>query len=203
MLLRQAPTRVAPACTAWLDRRGICGAGIPWRSPPEAAAKMGIVVSSSSAEVIADPARFLAEIQAGNLVYLSDLDRVVTLAEVDDEDDDMVSLRSNKTGIDNIIFVSTKGRGRHAPRIKIAVDPPDTLNAASASASMTIHDYSIRGEHVPSHIAEQARRFIERNRAVLLDYWECRIDGAQLIERLKPPESAPEREVRAPAGKTK
>src|SRR5215831_473750 len=127
---------------------------------------MGIVVSSSSAEVIADPARFLAEIQAGNLVYLSDLDRVVTLAEVDDEDDDMVSLRSIKTGIDNIIFVSTKGRGRHAPRIKIAVDPPDTLNTASATASMTIQ---IRGEHVSSHLAEQARRFIESNRAVLLD----------------------------------
>jgi hypothetical protein len=148
---------------------------------------MGIIVSSSSAEIIANPERFLAEIRRGNSVYVSDLDRMVTLAEVDDEDSDMVSLRADRTGIDNTIFVSTKGPGRHAARIKIAVDPPDTLNAASASASMAIHDYGIRGDYVPPRVAEQARQFIDRNRAVLLDFWECRIDGAQLIERLKPP----------------
>jgi hypothetical protein len=45
------------------------------------------------------------------------------------------------------------------------------------------------GEHVPSNIAEQARLFIERNRAALLDYWECKVDTSQLIERLKRPQS--------------
>jgi hypothetical protein len=34
---------------------------------------MGIIVSSSSAEIIADPERFLAKIQRGNSVYVSDL----------------------------------------------------------------------------------------------------------------------------------
>ena len=149
---------------------------------------MGIIISSSSAEVLADPARFLAQIQQGNNVYLADLDRMVMLAEVDDEDADMVSLRTDKTGVDNTIFVSTRGRGQHAPRIKIAVEPSHSLNAASTSAAMTIHDYRIVGEHVPSRIAEQAKRFIERNRAALLDYWNEKIDTLQFIERLIPPE---------------
>lgn len=98
----------------------------------------------------------------------------------------MVSLRSEKTGVENTVFVSTKGYAEHAPRIKIAVGPPHTFNATSKSASMAIHDYSIRGEFVAPHIVEQAKRFIDLNREVLPDYWDFKIDTAQLIERLKP-----------------
>lgn len=144
---------------------------------------MTIVIPSSSAEIMANPRRFLDEIRAGHSVYVSDLGRTVALAEADKEVEDMVSLRSEKTGVDNTVFISTKGYAQHAPCIKIAVDPPDTFNASSKSASMAIHDY---GEYVAPHIVEQAKRFIDRNREALLDYWECRIDTAQLIERLRP-----------------
>lgn len=147
---------------------------------------MTVVIPSSSAEVMANPARFLDDIRAGRVVYLSDLGGTLALEEADEEAADMVSLRSEKTGVDNTIFVSTKGYGQHAPRIKIAVEPPHTFNAASKSASMAMHDHSIRGEYLPPHIAEQAKQFIDRNREALLDYWECKIDTAQLIERLKP-----------------
>ena len=51
---------------------------------------------------------------------------------------------------------------------------------------MAIHDYSIRGESLGPHIVEQAKRFIDRNREALLDYWECKIDTPHLIERLEP-----------------
>jgi hypothetical protein len=51
---------------------------------------------------------------------------------------------------------------------------------------MAIHGHSIRGESLAPHIAEQAKRFIELNREALLDYWDFKIDTAQLIERLKP-----------------
>ena len=51
----------------------------------------------------------------------------------------MVSLRRDVTGVDNTIFVSTKVYAQHAPRIKIAIDPPDSLNARSKAASMAIH----------------------------------------------------------------
>jgi len=146
---------------------------------------MTMVVSSSSTEVIADPARFLEDIRAGHLVYLSGLGRTVARAEADAEVEDSVSLRSEKTGIDNTIFISTKCYAQQAPRIKIAVDPPHTFGAISKTASMAIHDYSITGEYLAPHIVGQTKQFIERNREALLDYWEHKIDTAELIERLK------------------
>jgi hypothetical protein len=106
--------------------------------------------------------------------------------EANQKAEDTVSLRPERTGVENTVFVSTKGYAEHARRIKIAVDPPHTFNATSKSASMAIHDHGISGESLAPHIAEQAKRFIDLNREALLDYWDFRIDTAQLIERLKP-----------------
>lgn len=157
---------------------------------------MNIHVSSTTAIEI-DPEQFLRDIRAGTgkVIDLRDVgytvaptSAVVLLAPDEDSDDeaaDMASLRSNVTGVDNTVFVSTKGSGRHAARIKVAVDPPNSLNATSKTASMAIHDYGIVGAYVPPHIVEQAKRFIERNREALLALWECQIDTAELIKRLK------------------
>jgi hypothetical protein len=101
------------------------------------------------------------------------------------EAEDMVSLRTQRTGVDNTIFVSTKGYARHAPRIKIAVDPPHTLNATSKMASMAIHDSSITGADLPPYVVEQAKQFIERNRDTLLRYWDYEIDTDEMIKQLK------------------
>ena len=100
---------------------------------------------------------------------------------------DMTSLRKKRTGVDNTIFVSTKGPARHGARIKIAIDPPDSFNAACKTASMAIHDFSVTGAYVPPRIVEQAKQFIERNRDVLLDYWEAKFDTEEMLERLRPP----------------
>ena len=137
----------------------------------------------SWAEVMADPERISAEMRAGHIIYLSDVGYTIIptpgLVMSDPgqiEAEDMVSLRSELTGVDNTVFVSGKGYSRHAPRINIAVDPPHSFNATSKSASMSIHDYGIMGEYLAPHVVEQAKRFIEGNREVLLDYWEYKID---------------------------
>jgi hypothetical protein len=39
---------------------------------------------------------------------------------------------------------------------------------------------------VPSRLLEQARRFIDANREVLLDFWKYRIDGDELRQRSRP-----------------
>jgi hypothetical protein len=155
---------------------------------------MNVIYKSSSA-VVTDP-EVLRAIKKGDVILLRDVGYTMAptstwgaafAAEDDDEAADMVSLRKDRTGIDNTIFVSTKGRAQHAARIKIAVDPPDTLNASAATASMAIHDYGITGENVPLRVVEQAKDFIERNRDALLDYWNCKIDTAELFSRLKRP----------------
>lgn len=99
----------------------------------------------------------------------------------------MVSLRKNVTGVDNTIFVSTKGYGRHAPRIKIAIDPPDSFNETCKSASMAMHDFGIVGEYMAPRLVEQAKVFIERNRDVLLGYWNGEFDTVELLKRLRRP----------------
>src|SRR5712692_190816 len=72
----------------------------------------------------------------------------------------MVSLRKDITGADHTIFVSTKGSGRHAARIKIAIDPPDSFNETTTSTSMAIHDFSLTGAYAPPWLVEQAKVFI-------------------------------------------
>jgi hypothetical protein len=99
----------------------------------------------------------------------------------------MVSLRKDVTGVDNTVFVSTKGYGRHAARIKIAIDPPNSFNETCESASMAIHNFGITGAYVPPRLMEQAKQFIERNRDVLLGYWNGDFDTLELGKRLRPP----------------
>jgi hypothetical protein len=112
----------------------------------------------------------------------------VVFVEQDDGSADMVSLLKKTTGVDNTIFISTGEGVQHAARIKIAVDPPHTLNARSAKASMAIHDFSLRGADVPPQVVQQAKRFIELNRDALLDFWNAKISTEDLLERLKKPE---------------
>jgi len=156
---------------------------------------MGITISSSSAEIMADPHRVLDEMRAGNFVKIENLDlaavRKLTeaLGDEDDEDADMASFTKEHTGVDNAVFVSTKGRGHHAPRIKIAIDPPDSFNASSTDVSMAIHDCAVTGRGLTPKLREQAQRFIAHNRDALLDYWEGRTSTPQLMQRLRrPPE---------------
>jgi hypothetical protein len=98
----------------------------------------------------------------------------------------MVSLRKKRTGIDNTLFASTKGYGRHAPRIKVAIDPPDSLNETTSGASIALHDFSTVGAYIPRETLEAVKTFVELNRDALLDYWEAKIDTDDFLARLKP-----------------
>ena len=75
---------------------------------------------------------------------------------------------------------------RHAPGIKIAIDPPLSVDPRSKTASVAIADGAVVAGEVPPSLLNQARRFIEANRDVLLDYGEYRIDTDELRRRLIP-----------------
>jgi hypothetical protein len=99
---------------------------------------------------------------------------------------EMVSFRNDVTGVDNTIFISTRGHTQHASRIKLAIDPPDSLNPLSETASVAIGSGDVVAGEVPAKLLRQVRKFIELNRDVLLDYWDYRIDTKQLERALKP-----------------
>ena len=61
----------------------------------------------------------------------SDLGPIVTISDELAERElagDMVTYRKKKTGVDNTIFISQQGYAQHGARIKIAIDPPDSIN---------------------------------------------------------------------------
>ena len=100
--------------------------------------------------------------------------------------EEIVSYDKKTTGIDNTVFISPKGLTQHAARIKIAVDPPDSINPTSETASIEISSGKIVAGDVPSTaLLKQVQQFIQLNRDVLLDYWHYRINTRQLHEKLK------------------
>jgi hypothetical protein len=100
---------------------------------------------------------------------------------------EMVSYRKDVTGVDNTVFISAKGHAQPAARIKLAIDPPQSINPLGKTASVAIHNGNVMaGEAAPSaELLRQARRFIEINRDALIDYWEYRIDTEELRRRLR------------------
>jgi Domain of unknown function (DUF4160) len=99
--------------------------------------------------------------------------------------EETLSYRKNVTGVDNTVFISPKGNTRHGPRIKLAIDPPDSVDPRGNIASVAISDGTVVAGDVPPRLLEQVRRFIDANREVLVDYWEYRIDTETLRRRLK------------------
>ena len=101
--------------------------------------------------------------------------------------EEMVSYRKDVTGIDHTVFISPKGHTTHSARIKLAIDPPDTVDPRGKTTSIALNDAAVVvGENVPPVLLDQVRRFIDLNRAALLDYWEYRIDTEELRRRLRP-----------------
>jgi hypothetical protein len=159
---------------------------------------MTVTIRSSTLSNL-DRAVLRQELAPGHAVKLTDLDGAILvrpedipalandLAEEEERLGDMASLEKESTGVDSVVFVSTKADAQHAARIKIAVDPPESFNVASKTASMAIHDFSIVGAYVAPHIVEQAKRFVETNREVLLLYWEAKIGTKEMINRLRVP----------------
>jgi hypothetical protein len=102
--------------------------------------------------------------------------------------EEMGSYEKRDTGIDNVVYISPRGRTRHAARIKVAIDPPDSFNPGPGTkqASIAIHDGSVTGEQVPPGLYQQLRDFIDLNRQTLLDYWDYRISTTTMEEQLRP-----------------
>jgi hypothetical protein len=104
----------------------------------------------------------------------------------EDEGFNMASLKPSQTGVDNTVFASPRGRARHAARIKIAIDPPDSFDVACQSVSMAVHDYREIGDGLTPKLRDQARAFIDRNRTLLLAYWDGKLATVDFMEQLRP-----------------
>ncbi len=151
-------------------------------------------VTELSSAVITDQ-RLLAEMREGHVIDLPELDysivprtALIDLAdELAEEEllEEMLSYRNNVTGVAHTIFISPRGKTRHAPRLKVAINPPDSIDPRAETASVTIADGEVVAGNVPAALIDQVRRFIAANRDALFDYWDYRIDTDELRQRLK------------------
>jgi hypothetical protein len=123
----------------------------------------------------------------GDAIIVRRADVVALADELAEEEllEHMVTYRKNVTGVDNTVFISPKVHARHAARVKVAINLPDTISTTSETASVAIHDGSVVVGEVPPRLLDQVRRFIDLNKDALLEYWEERIDTDQLRERLR------------------
>ena len=99
--------------------------------------------------------------------------------------EEMVSYSKKTTGVDNTVFISPKGFTRHAARIKVAINPPDSVDPRDETASIMIDGCKVVAGKVSAKLLRQVQEFIELNRDVLLDCWNYKINTEQLQERLK------------------
>jgi hypothetical protein len=152
-------------------------------------------VTELSSAVITDQ-RLLAAMREGRVINVPELNysivprtALIDLAdELAEEEllEEMVSYRKNVTGVEHTVFISPRGKTRHAPRIKVAINPSDSIDPQAETASVTIAVGDVVAGSVPAPLLDQVRRFIAVNREALLDYWDYRIDTDELRQRLKP-----------------
>jgi hypothetical protein len=98
----------------------------------------------------------------------------------------MTNLYPASTGLPMTVWVSPRGRARHAARIKVnmAYGPRMTIGNTAV----------VRLQPVPKLLAGQLSaadrqalfQWIAINEATLLDFWHGRIDGIGLGQRLRP-----------------
>jgi hypothetical protein len=128
-----------------------------------------------------------------NAIGIKPSDLIKEIAEVLEEREaeeepleEMGSDEKKNTGIDNVVFLSPRGRAPHQARIKVAIDPPDSLNPGPGTkqASIAVHDGSVSGERIPSDLYLQILEFIDLNREVLLDYWDYKISTTMGLKPL-------------------
>lgn len=98
----------------------------------------------------------------------------------------MTNLYPRRTGLPMTVWVSPRGRARHAARIKVNM---------AHGPRMTIGNTAVvRLQPVPRIVAGQLSasdrqavfQWIAMNEAALIDHWNGLIDGGDLIERLRP-----------------
>ena len=78
----------------------------------------------------------------------------------DDEEAYMPSFRKDATGVDNTIWISTKGKGRHEKRVKVAIAPPDALSPyGGTTASVAFTGEVVAGDIGSSKLLRQVRQF--------------------------------------------
>jgi hypothetical protein len=111
------------------------------------------------------------------------------MSEADEEELDpflMADLRPATTGLPMVVWVSERGQARHDVRVKIStVHGPRMQHANRATVAVRPAPRLIAG-HLSATDLQAVSEWIQLNEPALIAYWDCQIDTAELIQRLRP-----------------
>jgi hypothetical protein len=98
----------------------------------------------------------------------------------------MINLRGRHTGLPMNIWMGPRGRARHAARIKAQMDHREQFDLGNlAVVSLDATPQLIEGD-LSADDLELVRRYIALNRRAILDHWDGKTDGVELVGALRP-----------------
>lgn len=104
----------------------------------------------------------------------------------EDELFEMVNLVPRLTGLPMTIWVSPRGNARHGPRIKVNMTHGRSMSSSNlATVAVDVSPWLVAG-YLSGADLQAVSDWVKRNEAVLVDYWDFRIDTDELLQRLQP-----------------
>ena len=98
---------------------------------------------------------------------------------------EMAPTHPEHTGLPVTVWVSPRGRARHAAWIKVCRRPGDRMDPTDlVSVSVRPSPRAIDGE-LPPEVMQAVAAWIAANEAALMDYWDGAIDTIELASRLR------------------
>lgn len=104
---------------------------------------------------------------------------------------EMSNLSKRDTGLPRVIWVSVKTGGeRHGPRIKVQkteankVTPNDWFSVTISDEPKIVNNS--KKIKISSRDYKKIVKWIELNKKVLLDYWNCKTNTLDMIQTLQP-----------------
>jgi len=104
----------------------------------------------------------------------------------EDELFEMVNLVPRLTGLPMTIWVSPRGNARHGPRITVNMTHGRSVSSSNlATVAVDVSPWLVAG-YLSGADLQAVSDWVMRNEAVLVDYWDFRIDTDELLQRLQP-----------------
>ena len=98
----------------------------------------------------------------------------------------MTNLYPRRTGLPMTVWVSPRGRARHAARIKVNMAHGERMNIENTAVVRLQPTPRVLSGKLSADDRVAIFQWIAMNEETLLDHWNGVIDGGGLIERLRP-----------------
>jgi hypothetical protein len=98
---------------------------------------------------------------------------------------EMANLYPADTGLPMVVWVSERGHARHDVRIKVCESHGTRMLPGNlATVAVRPHPRLVAG-HLSASDLDLVSRWIARNEAALVDYWNYRISTVEFVHRLQ------------------